>query len=190
MTTYFACVSDSKNFESRAIFIPMKNISKELLEKITRITSLGNLIGDVYKFDGNIGKNIGYNIEGNFEVSQEISDIVNFFQGLINFLEMDGFRDVDDDYGFDIDDDNCIRDKSNSLTNVELKKEIEYPDNYNGIPIDYPNILFWFVDVKTDQGWENILMNYKDLDGEKINLFDYVVIETQTTNKYTISLIN
>ena len=184
MTTYFACISDSKNFQPRAIFIPMKNISKELLEKITKITCLGNLIGDVYKFEGNVGKNIGYKIEGNFEVSQEISDIVNFFQGLIHFLEMEDFRDVDDDYGFDIGDDNYVnddnnKDKSNLLTNVELKKDIEYPDNYNGIAIDYPNILFWFVDANIEQGWENILMNYKNLNGEKINLFDYVVIEYQ-----------
>ena len=183
MTTYFACVSDSKNHQPRAIFIPMKNISKELLDKITKITSLGNVIGEVFEFKKNIGKCIGYNIEGKFETSDEISDIVNFFQGLIHFLEMEGFRDEDDYFISSVDNyndnDNINNHQSFLITDSDIKNNIKYPDNYNGIPIDYSNILFWFVDYDTDSGWENILANYKDINGEKINLFDYVVIEYQ-----------
>lgn len=178
MTTYFAFVSDSKNFQPRAIFIPMKNISKELLDKITKITSLGNVIGEVFHFEKSIGKCVGYNIQGKFETSNEISDIVNFFQGLIHFLEMEDFIDDCDDYYLSLDDNNNVNNHQESLiTNSEIKNNIKYPDNYNGIPIDYPNILFWFVDINLDLGWENILTNYKDLNGEKINLFDYVVVE-------------
>ena len=49
------------------------------------------------------------------------------------------------------------------------------------VPIDYSNILFWFVDVQYDcvDNQKNILENYKDLNGDKINLFDYVVIKYQ-----------
>lgn len=185
MTTYFACVSDSKNYQPRAIFIPMKNISKELLDKITKLTSLGNKIGEVFKFENNIGKIIGYNIEGNFEqVSVEISDIVNFFQGFIHFLEMDDFDDFDDFYDFDdfgnLDNVNNVNNVNNSdnvndLDNFE-KKHKYYPDNYLNVPINYSEILFRFVD-RDIKDWKNKLENYCDLDGNKINLFDYVVIE-------------
>ena len=169
MTTYFACISYSKCYRPRAIFIPMKNISKELLDKITKITSLGNVFDTVFEFNGGIGKCIGYNIDGRIETSKEISDIVNFFQGLVYFLEMDGFID---DY------DNIKNHQEPLITKQEInnKNEIKYPDNYNGIPIDYPNILFWYVDVNLDLGYKNILANYKIFNGKKINLFDYVVI--------------
>lgn len=169
-----------KIFNQEQFLFKWKNISKELLDKITQITSLGNIIGEVYKTENNIGKCVGYNIEGKFETSKEISDIVNFFQGLIHFLEMEDFIDECDDYYILVDDNDNINNHQESLiTNSEIKNDVKYPDNYNGIPIDYPNILFWYVDINLDLGWKNILANYKDLNGEKINLFDYVVVERQ-----------
>jgi hypothetical protein len=190
MTTYFACVSDSKNFQPRAIFIPMKDISKELLCKITKLTSLGNKIGEVYHYDNNMGKCIGYNIEGKFEsTTPEISSIVNFFQGFIRFLEMDDFMDWDNDYWICEDDyltskadlsygNNLVLEQNVVMSDTNVIKKINYPDNYQGIPINYPEILFWFVN-KMDKDWKSTLENYLDQNGNKINLFDFVVIEYQ-----------
>jgi hypothetical protein len=114
----------------------MKSIFKELLDKITKITSLGNVIGEVFEYHNNIGKIIGHNIQGNFEVSSEKSSIVDFFQGLIHFLEMEDFRDLDHDYIINEDD------KQNNLNKNNPDKKILNPDNYMSVPIDYSNILF------------------------------------------------
>lgn len=184
MKTYFACVSDSKNYQPRVIFIPMKDISKDLLDKITKLTSLGNNIGEVYHYEKGHGRCIGYNIEGKFEHSTpEISSIVNFFQGFINFLEMDDFMDWDDGYWIsedDIQSGNNLYLKQNEEVISEINDitKINYPDNYQGVPINYPEILFWFV-IKKDKDWKSTLENYLDPNGNKINLFDFVIIEYQ-----------
>ncbi len=81
MKTYFACVSDSKNYQPRVIFIPMKDISKDLLDKITKLTSLGNNIGEVYHYEKGHGRCIGYNIEGNLNIPhQKFLQLLIFFK--------------------------------------------------------------------------------------------------------------
>ncbi len=57
-----------------------------------------------------------------------------------------------------------------SNLNINSKKQF--------FPINYSEILFWFVDKK-DKNWIQTLDKYLDPNGNKINLFDYVVIEHQ-----------
>ena len=69
---YFIFVNYRNHFCPQAICVPIKDIDLDLLKKIDEISSLGNIISNVIKFEKNVGISSGYEINGILNNSKNV----------------------------------------------------------------------------------------------------------------------
>lgn len=163
---YFIFVNYRNHFCPQAICVPIKDIDLDLLKKIDEISSLGNIISNVIKFEKNVGISSGYEINGILNNSKNVKELFEFWLGLVNFF--DSPHIYEEDYSNE--------DSSNNELN-----NLYYKDNKFAYGIDnpiYKNIEYFYLSAKkypTDI--YTIIDTIKSIFTEEISIYNYVILK-------------